>query len=109
MEEKEVRKYDNQQFTENLEEFDNFLSKLDCSGGGDEPEDVVGALQQALNMNWESNAKYAVLVCDASCHGKKYHSVSYDKFPDGDPSWVTLEEVVKKFYDKGITFYCIEI
>ena len=109
LEEKEVRKYDNQQFTENLEEFDNFLSKLDCSGGGDEPEDVVGALQQALNMNWESNAKYAVLVCDAPCHGKEYHNISYDKFPDGDPSGVTLEEVVKKFYDKGITFYCIEI
>ena len=40
---KEERKYDNQKFTENLEEFNQFLSKLDCTGGGDEPEDVVGA------------------------------------------------------------------
>ena len=37
IDEKEVRKYDNIEFTENLEEFNNFLSKLDCSGGGDEP------------------------------------------------------------------------
>ena len=105
----EERKYDNQKFTENLDEFNTFLSKLDCTGGGDEPEDVVGALQQALNMDWESNAKYAVLVCDAPCHGKNYHKISYDKFPNGDPSGVKLEDVMIKFYEKGITFYCIEI
>ena len=109
IDEKEVRKYDNIEFTENLEEFNNFLSKLDCSGGGDEPEDVVGALQQGLNMKWESNAKYAVLVADAPCHGKNYHNISYDKFPNGDPSGVKLEDVMKQFYEKKITFYCIEI
>ena len=109
IDEKEVRKYDNIEFTENLEEFNNFLSKLDCSGGGDEPEDVVGALQQGLNMKWESNAKYAVLVADAPCHGKNYHNITYDKFPNGDPSGVKLEDVMKKFYEKNITFYCIEI
>ena len=109
IDEKEVRKYDNIEFTENLEEFNDFLSKLDCSGGGDEPEDVVGALQQGLNMKWESNAKYAVLVADAPCHGKNYHNITYDKFPNGDPSGVKLEDVMKQFYEKNITFYCIEI
>ena len=104
----EKRKYESQEFTENIEEFNNFLSKLDCSGGGDEPEDVIGALRQALNMNWVSNSKYAVLVGDAPCHGKKYHNISYDRFHEGDPEG-NLEEVVKKFVDMGITFYCIEI
>ena len=104
----EKRQYDSQEFTENIDEFNNFLSKLDCSGGGDEPEDIVGALRQALNMNWISNAKYAVLVCDAPCHGKQYHNISYDKFSEGDPEG-KLEDAVKIFYDKGITFYCIEI
>ena len=104
----EKRKYDSQEFTENIEEFNNFLSKLDCNGGGDEPEDVIGALRQALNMNWVSNSKYAVLVCDAPCHGKKYHNISYDRFHEGDPEG-NLEDVVKKFFDIGITFYCIEI
>ncbi len=104
----EKRQYDNQEFTENIDEFNNFLSKLDCSGGGDEPEDIVGALRQALNMNWVSKAKYAILVCDAPCHGKQYHNISYDKFSDGDPEG-KLEDVMKVFCDKGITFYCIEI
>ena len=109
LDENEERKYDYIEFTENLELVNNFLYKLDCSGGGDEPEDVVGALQKALSMNWESNAKYAVLVCDGPCHGKKYHNITYDKFPDGDPSGVKLEDVMKQFYEKNITFYCIEI
>ena len=109
LEENEKRVYDIQDFTENINEFNNFLSKLDCSGGGDEPEDVVGALRQALNMKWESYSKYAILVCDAPCHGKKYHNISYDKFSDGDPEGILLEEVIKQFYEKGITFYCIEI
>ena len=105
----EKRQYDSQEFTEDINEFNNFLTKLDCCGGGDEPEDIVGALGQALNMKWESSSRYAVLVCDAPCHGKKYHKISYDKFANGDPSGVLLEDVMKQFYEKGITFYCIEI
>lgn len=105
----EKREYDAQEFTEDLNEFNNFISKLDCNGGGDEPEDIIGALRQALKMNWLSNSKYAVLVSDAPCHGKQYHDISYDKFSDGDPEGIPLEDVMKQFYEKGITFYCIEI
>ena len=105
----EQRLYDIQDFTEDIEIFNDFISKLDCNGGGDEPEDIVGALRQALKMSWMSNAKYAVLVGDAPCHGKKYHNISYDKFGDGDPDGVLLEDVMKQFHDKDITFYCIEI
>ena len=105
----EKRKYDSHEFTENIGEFNNFLMTLDCNGGGDEPEDVVGALRQALKMDWASNSKYAVLVCDAPCHGKKYHNISYDEFPDGDPDGVSLEDVIQQFYQKDITLYCIEI
>ena len=103
------RIYNSKEFTEDLNSFNEFLSNLDCFGGGDEPEDIVGALKVALDMDWQSNAKYVVLVCDAPCHGKKYHDISYDKFENGDPDGTTLEEVVKKFYEKGIYFYCIEI
>ena len=105
----EKRIYYSKEFTENISDFNIFLSKLDCYGGGDEPEDVIGALEEALKMNWESNAKYAVLVCDAPCHGKKYHNVTYDKFREGDPDGKCLEDIVKKFWEMGITFYCIEI
>ena len=105
----ETRNYENKEFTEDINEIYNFISKLSCWGGGDVPEDIVGALNEALKMKWESNSKYAILVCDAPCHGKQYHTISYDRFEHGDPSGTTLEDTMKQFLNKGITFYCLEI
>ena len=76
--------YYSKEFTENISDFNKFLSNLDCYGGGDEPEDVFGTLEEALKINLEPNEKYAVLVCDTPYHGKKYHNVTYDKFKDGN-------------------------
>ena len=105
----EIRKYNSKEFTENIKEMNDFISTLGCFGGGDIPEDIVGALKHALNMKWESEAKYVILVCDAPCHGKQYHNISYDRFSDGDPDGTTLEFIMEKFRQKGITFYCLEI
>jgi len=77
-------------FTENLEEVKIFISKTEASGGGDTPEDIAGAFKNALAMKWESKARYAVLVSDAPCHGKKYHSVD-DSYPNGDPDGLIPE------------------
>ena len=96
-------------FTKNVNDVKKFISGIDCFGGGDEPEDVVGAFNIALSMNWVSDARYAVLVCDAPCHGKKYHNITYDKFINGDPKGLILEDLIKDFKNKNITLYCIEI
>ena len=105
----EERKYSSKEFTENIKEITDYINTLTCSGGGDIPEDIVGALKHALKMNWESEAKYAILVCDAPCHGKQYHTISYDRFPNGDPDGTTLESIMEQMRLKGITFYCLEI
>ena len=105
----EKRIYSSKEFTENIQEIQDYIKTLGCFGGGDIPEDIVGALKHALKMKWESEAKYAILVCDAPCHGKKYHDISYDRFENGDPEGTTLESVVDEFRLKGITFYCLEI
>ena len=107
--ENEVRKYDSKEFTENISEFYEYINTLDCSGGGDLPEDIIGALKLSLNMKWESEAKYALLICDAPCHGKQYHNIFYDKFENGDPDGTSLESVIEQFKLKEITFYCLEI
>ena len=96
-------------FTNNVNDVRKFISTIDCFGGGDEPEDVVGAFNIALGMNWVSDARYAVLVCDAPCHGKKYHNITYDKYINGDPKGLILEDLIKDFKKKNITLYCIEI
>ena len=60
-------------------------------------------------MDWSSNARYAVLVCDAPCHGNKYHNIHYDKYKNGDPNGLELEKIIENFKLKNITLYCIEI
>ena len=96
-------------FSENIEDIRNFISNIACYGGGDEPEDLIGALDLSLKMNWSSNARYAVLVCDAPCHGSKYHNINYDKYKNGDPNGLELEKIIENFKLKNITLYCIEI
>ena len=105
----DIRDYEIVDFTEDINEFTSSIKNLDCYGGGDQPEDVAGGLNEALKLDWKSNAKYVVLVCDAPCHGKKYHDINIDDFGEGDPSGLVIEDLMLKFKNMNITFYCIEI
>ena len=103
------REYEIIEFTENIENFIFLIKKFECYGGGDQPEDIAGALNEALKMDWKSNAKYVVLVCDAPCHGSKYHEISLDNFSGGDPDGLIIEDLIANFKKLNITFYCLEI
>ena len=105
----EIRKYEIIDFTENIEDIISTIKKYECYGGGDQPEDIAGALNQALKMDWRSSAKYVILVCDAPCHGSKYHDIYIDSFKDGDPAGYQIEDLIQKFKNMNITFYCVEI
>ena len=107
--EEEQRNYEIINFTEDIENFITRIKKFECYGGGDQPEDVAGALNEALKMDWKSNAKYVVLVCDAPCHGSQYHDIYIDTFKEGDPAGYVIEDLMQKFKDMDITFYCMEI
>ena len=39
-------------FTENLQEFQSALDAVEASGGGDTPEDLQSALEQAMKLSW---------------------------------------------------------
>lgn len=80
-------------FTEKKDIVLNFVSTLAAMGGGDAPEDVCGGFEEALKMKWSATAKYAVLIADAPCHGKKYHAVG-DSYPEGDPLGLDPEKQI---------------
>ena len=64
-----------------------FISETEADGGDDLAEDLTGALGKALKMNWQSKAKYALLVTDAPCHGTKFHDmVEEDNYEGGVPN-----------------------
>lgn len=36
-------------------------------------------------MKWTAKFRIAILICDAPCHGNKYHSIECkDNYPDDD-------------------------
>ena len=44
-------------FTDNTNLFTDFVGRITASGGGDTPEDVLGAINQTINLNWKAANK----------------------------------------------------
>ncbi|CAF2984319.1 unnamed protein product, partial [Rotaria sp. Silwood2] len=62
-------------FTEKTDDVMKFLNGITASGGGDIPEDVLGALDTCLTLNWsKTNARFIVLITDAPGHGPELHN-----------------------------------
>ncbi|CAF4266430.1 unnamed protein product, partial [Rotaria sordida] len=75
-----------QDFTDKTNQVITFLNTLTASGGGDLPEDVLGALDRCLTLtNWSNtNARFIVLITDAPGHGPELNNnLSIDRHPQG--------------------------
>ena len=103
----------------NTTAFFSFLALLTASGGSDTPEDVLGALNTVANMEgWQSKVRFCVLIGDAPGHGAElnmYHNDKYVaaqtnqrsavyeyRYPEGDPSGLTVKGVMTKLKLKNI-------
>jgi hypothetical protein len=107
----ESKRYSIMDFSDNIDEVKDFIANVRArGGGGDGPEDLAGGLFRALQQSWaEDSAKYAILICDYPCHGRKYHTCSDDFFPDGDPAKLVPEDLIYEFGLRNITFYGVKI
>ena len=88
-------------FTTNSNDIVNFIQSQSASGGGDTPEDIAGALDAATKLDWKGNTRVLVLVSDAPCHGKKYHSYD-DSYPSGDPLGLVPEKSLEILKGKNV-------
>lgn len=52
----------------------NFLNTLVAVGGGDEAEDVLSGIQQALNASWAQQTRCVIHIADATAHGAEHHA-----------------------------------
>ncbi|MDR3549276.1 MAG: hypothetical protein P4M11_13610 [Candidatus Pacebacteria bacterium] len=82
-------------FTKDVDEMTNFISKIVCSGEGDECEDVVAPLMELLKLDWRSDIKRVYLIIDAPTHGKAYHPNTTFEISDDYP-----KEDEKKMLEK---------
>jgi hypothetical protein len=61
------------QFTPDINRLVAFFSSVQASGGGDAPEDWVGALSLALSkVSWSRGARILVFIADAPAHGRRF-------------------------------------
>ncbi|KAL4474495.1 hypothetical protein ABPG72_016173 [Tetrahymena utriculariae] len=80
------------QFTKNCDEFKQFISQLNFSGGGDQCEDVKIGLQQVTQLEWkQEHLNLLIWIADSPCHGKQFHTVDIgDNYPEDDEEDIKL-------------------
>ncbi len=82
-------------FTENLQEFQSALDAVEASGGGDTPEDLQSALEQAIRLSWSrGGVRLGFIITDAPPHldyGQRY----------------TYAQAVKEAKEKGIKIFSV--
>ena len=99
-------------FTEDIKRVHKEISRLNPSEGGDTPEAVADALNDArTKMSWGADAyKVLLLVGDAPPHGRKYNRLEDDYFPDGCPKGLDpiheLEEIKNLHGTTLFVFVC---
>ena len=98
-------------FTKDHFEVKEKISKIIVGGGDDTAEDVAFAFERALDKKWgENSIKFAVLVCDAPCHGKAYHDPDLlDDYPKGVPKREKIENLIDELCSKNISLCCVEL
>ena len=99
------------QFTKDHSEVKDKISKIVVGGGDDTAEDVAFGFEKALEKKWGKNSiKFAILVCDAPCHGLKYHEPDLmDDYVDGFEEREEIESLVGKLCDKNVSLCCIKL
>lgn len=97
-------------FTDDIEKIKAFVKNVCTIANNDTPEDVAGGLNLGLKMNWKSDAKYAILISDAPCHGAKYHNTKvHDNYPNGCPEGLVIEDLITEYANRNITLSVISI
>ena len=65
-------------FTTDVGKFRADIAHVSAVGGGDIPEDMAGGLWQASQLSWRARTRSLIVIADAPCHGREYHSFDED-------------------------------
>ena len=81
-----------------------------ASGGGDHPEDIAGAFEATLAIEWRDAAtKLAIHIADAPPHGNQYHDGCGDSYPKGDPNGRVCEDQLREMAKRGIDYVFFDV
>jgi len=97
-------------FLEELDELETVVtgSTFVGQGGGDLPEDVLGGLDDACQLSWQSRARYIVWVGDAPAHGMQGQDM-VDRPTTPHPRQLTADSVLSKMVNDDIDFVAVQV
>ncbi|CAF0997399.1 unnamed protein product [Brachionus calyciflorus] len=96
-------------FLEDIELFKTFLGEIITYGGEDECEDVFGGLLEATKLDWSSPVRILFHLCDAPCHGLRFHTNCEDLYPKGDPLGLEIKNLLSSLHKLNINYYFAQI
>ncbi|GBC01278.1 hypothetical protein RclHR1_04120008 [Rhizophagus clarus] len=93
-------------FTDKYETFTRYLlNNVAAISNDDDPEDVLGGLDAAVNqMDWQNTTRVLLHIGDYPPHGRRFTYLK-DKYPDGDPNGLTPENILKEMQSKNILYF----
>jgi len=100
---------DSMNFTNSIDGFKNKLSIIEAAGGGDTPEDLIGGLNESLNLKWSGDHRFLILISDAPCHGKEFHKLKDDRHPNGDPNGLNPQKILESLRNEDIQLIFVKI
>lgn len=100
-------------FTTSTTQIHRFLDQLEPVGGQDMPEDVLGGINQAINMSWQQQTRCLVHIGDAPGHGPDLHdySAELDDFYQrgSEPHGLTYKPLIEKLIELRINYTMLAI
>ena len=91
--------------TDQVNDLPSEIGKIRAIGGGDLPEDWVGAYKKVNNdINWRNGNKVIFHIADAGAHGKRF--TPSDKYPDEEKK---LIKEIEKCCSKNIKIFAFVI
>ncbi len=96
------------EFSESVNDAKQFLEKIKASAGGDEPEDVNGAFQKVLELDWKYFTRMVYHLADAPCHGTRFHNTR-DKHPRGRKNDAKWDDIFAKLKTLEINYVYFDI
>ena len=91
--------------TKDIQELKINFGKIKADGGGDEPEDWVGAYSKAINnINWKDGTKLIIHFADSPAHTKEFCGEDNHEEENGK-----LQKILKSCCEKNIKIIAIPI
>lgn len=100
-------------FSKDISAFTSFVNNIKIPGGEDKCEDVFGGLEEITKLEWESMTRIIFHIGDSPCHGRRFYDEGdrtiTDKYRNGDPRGLDINNLLKKVVELNISYYFGEV